>query len=202
MRIGLLGGSFDPVHYGHLLLAECCREQARLDEVWFMPAAQSPHKRSHLPAPAAARLAMLELATGGEPAFRVCRHELDRGGLSYTVDTLTALGAERPEATFALLLGADALDDFPRWREPARIAALAELIVVCRPPVTEPNYAGLETVCSPEYVAATRSRQVTMPQLDLSSRSLRERVAQHQSIRYRTPRAVEEYIRAQSLYRE
>jgi nicotinate-nucleotide adenylyltransferase len=88
MRIGLFGGSFDPVHCGHLLLAECCREQCRLDAVWFLPAARPPHKQNQELTPAEHRIAMLELAVAGNPAFSVCRYETQRDGISYTVDTL------------------------------------------------------------------------------------------------------------------
>src|SRR5688572_19568188 len=94
MRLGIFGGSFDPVHYGHLLLAECCREQCRLDEVWFVPAAAPPHKQGRELAPAKARLEMLELATSGNEAFRVSSLEVDRGGVSFTVETLRAIAAE------------------------------------------------------------------------------------------------------------
>src|SRR5215467_14081281 len=94
MRLGLFGGSFDPVHYGHLLLAECCREQCSLDEVWFLPAATPPHKQGRTLTSAAERVEMLELAIGGQPTFRVCRAEIERGGVSYTVDTLAHLAAE------------------------------------------------------------------------------------------------------------
>ena len=98
MRLGLFGGSFDPVHLGHLLLAESAREQARLDELWFIPAAQQPLKQQRALTAGALRVQMLELAIGGHPAFRVSTIELDRGGVSYTVDTLAAIHAQRPDA--------------------------------------------------------------------------------------------------------
>ena len=96
MRLGLFGGTFDPVHYGHLLLAESCREQCRLDAVWFLPAAVPPHKQGWELTPAPQRIAMLELATAGNPAFSVCRYEIERGGVNYTVETLTHFRAEDP----------------------------------------------------------------------------------------------------------
>src|ERR671912_439798 len=98
MRLGIFGGSFDPVHYGHLLLAETCREQARLDEVWFVPNALSPLKRDHPPAAAKHRVEMLQLATGGHEAFRVSTLETDRGGVSYTVETLAEIAQQQPAA--------------------------------------------------------------------------------------------------------
>src|SRR5262249_53628533 len=106
MRLGLFGGSFDPVHYGHLLLAECCRVQCRLDAVWFAPAAIPPHKQDQTLAPAVDRIEMLKLAIGGHEPFQVYTGEIDRGGLSYTVDTLKRLHAEDSSRELFLLMGA------------------------------------------------------------------------------------------------
>ena len=125
MRLGLLGGTFDPIHYGHLLLAECCREQCRLDAVWFLPAAVPPHKQDRALTPAAQRIEMLELAIAGNAAFSVCRYETDRGGVNYTVDTLTHFREEDPSRELFLLLGADMLFDLPHWRNAAKVCELA-----------------------------------------------------------------------------
>ena len=130
MRLGIFGGSFNPVHYGHLLLAESCREACALDEVWLVPAAVPPHKQGVVLAPAKARLEMLELALAGNEHLRPSSIELDRGGVSYTVDTLARIAAEKPGATLFLLMGADSLADLPTWREPARICSLATPVVV------------------------------------------------------------------------
>ena len=132
MRLGLLGGSFDPVHYGHLLLAECCREQCRLDAVWFLPAAVPPHKQDRELTPAPQRIEMLELAIAGNPAFAVCRYEVDRGGVNYTVDTLSHLRDEDPGRELFFLLGADMLLDLPHWRSAAQVCELAVPVVVRR----------------------------------------------------------------------
>src|SRR5690242_13897575 len=121
MRLGIFGGSFDPVHYGHLLLAECCRETLRLDEVWLIPAAVPPHKQLRELADGKHRLQMLELALGGHEQIRASAVELERGGISYTVDTLAAVRDRSPAAELFLLMGADSLHDLPNWREPARI---------------------------------------------------------------------------------
>ncbi len=201
MRLGLFGGSFDPVHYGHLLLAECCREQCRLDEVWFVPAAVPPHKQSRTLSAAAQRIEMLELAIGGQQSLRVSRIEVDRGGVSYTVDTLAALAAEDSGRELFFLMGADSLEDLPHWREPARICELAIPVVVSRPGAPAPNYDVLAALVSPDRLAEIRRYHVEMPQIDLSSRDIRRRVSEGHSIRYRTPRAVEAYIAAQGLYR-
>src|SRR5258705_13340871 len=106
MRVGVFGGTFDPVHYGHLLLADCCREQLRLDQVWFLPAAVPPHKQERTLAPAVARAEMLELAIGGHEAFAVCRLEIERGGINYTADTLARIQAEDPTRELFFLMGA------------------------------------------------------------------------------------------------
>jgi len=202
MRLGLFGGSFDPVHYGHLLLAECCREQCGLDEVWFLPAATPPHKQTHALSPANQRIEMLELATGGHPSFRVSRMEIDRGGVSYTVDTLAALAAEDPARQLFFLLGADSLEDLPTWREPARICELAVPVVVGRPGVPPVDFGVLADFVPEARLTDFRRYRVEMPQTGLSSSDIRRRVADGLSIRYRTPRAVETYIQTHGLYRE
>lgn len=201
MRLGIFGGSFDQVHFGHLLLGECCREQARLDEIWFIPAAISPHKRQGPAASPSQRIDMLRLATGGHQAFHVSAIEIDRGGVSYTVDTLEAIHREQPDAELSLLMGADSLDDLPTWREPRRICELAIPIAVRRAGAPEPDYAAIAPFMSPERLEAIRSQRVEMPVIDLSARDLRRRASAGQSLRYRTPRAVEKYIQAQGLYR-
>jgi nicotinate-nucleotide adenylyltransferase len=200
MRLGLLGGSFDPVHYGHLLLAECCREQCRLDAVWFVPAAVPPHKQNHTLSAAAQRIEMLKLAVGGQDTFTVYTGEIDRGGVSYTVDTLEQLHEELPDSQLFLLMGADSLADLPNWRQPEQICALAIPVVVRRAGAPEPDDTVLSRLMPPERLALARQHRVEMPTIDLSSSDLRRRVAAGQSIRYRTPRAVEKYIEAQRLY--
>ncbi len=201
MRLGIYGGTFDPVHYGHLLLAEYCREACQLDQVWFMPAAAPPHKLPHEITPAQQRLEMLELAVGGNEFFAVSRMEIDRGGVSYTVATLAELKAAEPGRELFFLLGGDSLKDLPQWREPAKICELALPVVVRRPGVAEPNFDSLAGLVSPERLEQIRRSQVQMPQIDLSSREIRRRTAAGLSIRYQTPRAVEKYIETAGLYR-
>jgi nicotinate-nucleotide adenylyltransferase len=201
MRLGIFGGSFDPVHFGHLLLAECCREQARLDDVWFVPAAISPHKHEGPAASPSQRIDMLRLATGGHEAFRVSTIEIDRGGISYTVETLEAIHHEHPDAELFLLMGADSLADLPTWREPQRICELAIPLAVCRAGAAAPNYAALAPFVSHERLEAVIAERVEMPAIDLSASDLRRRAAAGKSLRYRTPRGVEKYIESQGLYR-
>jgi nicotinate-nucleotide adenylyltransferase len=201
MRLGLLGGSFDPVHYGHLILAESCREQCRLDAVWFVPAAVPPHKQNQNLSSAAARIEMLKLAIGGQETFNVYTGEIDRGGVSYTVDTLQHLHDEQPERELFFLMGADSLADLLNWREPEKICSLAIPVVVRRAGAPEPDDAILSRLMSPDRLALAREHRVEMPTIDLSASDLRRRVAAGKSIHYRTPRAIEKYIEAHSLYR-
>lgn len=200
MRLGLLGGSFDPVHYGHLLLAETCREHCRLDEVWFLPAATPPHKHKVVLTPGKTRVEMLELAIAGNPALRVSTLEIERGGLSYTVETLRALHAERPDDELFWLMGADTLHDLPQWREPSEILRLATPIVVQRHGSPSPDFAVLRPLVDDARLATFAQYVVPMPIVELSSTDLRARVQQARSIRYRTPRAVEQYILSHQLY--
>ncbi|HEX3998693.1 MAG TPA: nicotinate-nucleotide adenylyltransferase [Pirellulales bacterium] len=200
MRIGLFGGSFDPVHYGHLLLAECCREQVALNQVWFIPAANPPHKRGSELTDGMKRVDMLRLATGGQPAFVVSTMELDRGGISYTVDTLEALHAQLPASELFLLLGSDSLAELATWRDPARICALALPVAVRRAGGPPPDFSPLATLISADRLEAIRRLAVEMPLVELSASAIRRRTAAGLSIRYRTPRAVEQYIAAGRLY--
>jgi nicotinate-nucleotide adenylyltransferase len=201
MRIGIFGGTFDPIHYGHLLLAESCREQCQLDEIWFVPAATPPHKRTRELSPARERLAMLELAIAGHPSFRLSSLELDRGGVSYTVDTLEAIRAERPADELFLLMGADSLRDLPTWREPARLCEQATLVVVMRHGSPAPDLATLKSLFPADQAAQVRSLQIDMPVIELSSSDIRKRVAAGNSIRFRTTRAVEAFIDTHQLYK-
>ena len=200
MRLGIFGGSFNPIHYGHLLLAESCREFCGLDEVWFVPAAVPPHKQGADLAPGNARMEMLELALAGNEQLRPSPVELDRGGVSYTVETLAKIAQEKPGTSLVLLMGADSLEDLPNWREPERICALATPIVVRRAGSLEPDFSALTPLVSAERLAEIRRCQVEMPIIELSSTDLRQRAALGKSLRYRTPRAVEKYIETHRLY--
>jgi nicotinate-nucleotide adenylyltransferase len=200
MRLGLYGGTFDPVHYGHLLLAESCRDQLALDEVWFLPTGQPPHKPGVVMSPPKARREMLELALAGLPQFPVSRLELDRPGPHYTVETLRAVREERPDDELFLLIGADSLHELHTWREPLEIGRLATIVAVNRG-----RTAALGEPTASAYSLPTggsvRVVPVTMPGIDISATDLRQRVAAGRSIRFQTPRAVEQYIRAHRLYR-
>jgi nicotinate-nucleotide adenylyltransferase len=206
MRIGVYGGSFDPVHVGHLIVAECCREQAGLDRVLFVPAAVSPHKRERVPQSSEHRLEMLQLATGGHDAFAVSTVETSRGGVSYTIDTLSVLAEEHRNDHLALILGPDALADLPNWREPHRILELADLIAVERRGLDEierlVQEPALATLLGGSGAARTVAGRVRVPAIGIRSSDLRAALAAGTSIRFRTPRAVERYIAAHGLYHD
>lgn len=200
MRIAMFGGSFDPVHQGHLIIAEQCREQARLDEVWWIPSARGPHKPEGSRATDRQRLEMLRLATGGHDAFVVSDLELQRGGTSFTVDTLAQLREQRPEDELFLVIGADSLHQFSSWREPARIVELAIPLVVGRPQTDPIDLDLFAPFASPERLDEIKSHRIESPLVEISSTEIRERVAAGRSIRYFTPRAVELYLATQQLY--
>ena len=205
MRIGVFGGSFDPVHVGHLIAAECCREQAGLDRVVFVPAAVPPHKRDRVLAAPEHRLEMLRLATGGHDAFAVSTIELARGGVSYTVDPLAALAAAHPGAELRLVLGPDALADLPTWREPARILELALPLAVERESLDDVAAlaadARLAVLLGRERLERVVAQRVRMPAIGIRATALRGAVAAGRSIRFLTPRAVERFIATHGLYR-
>lgn len=200
MRLGIFGGSFSPVHFGHLLLAEHAREQLSLDEVWFVPAATPPHKLDQPLASDDDRVAMLQMAIAGNEAFSVCPLELERGGVSYTVDTLREIRGLVPDADLFLLIGGDTLADFSTWRSPEEICQLAAPAVMRRPGSPEPDWRVLASYCSAERLASFAGNLVDVPGIGLSSTEIRRRCAAGKTIRYQTPRAVEMYIETKRLF--
>ena len=210
-RIGIFGGSFDPVHLGHLILAECCREQAHLDCVIFIPTAVSPHKVGSEPVSAEDRVEMLKLAIAGHAPFEVSTIEIERGGISYTVDTLQALsdGKGLPsriqnaaKRDLFFLMGADSLEDFPTWREPERICALATPLIVSRPGSPAPVLDAILPFVPQSRQDHIANSLVRMPLIDISSTEIRSAAAAGKSIRYQTPRAVEAFIASNAIYSE
>lgn len=202
MRIGVFGGTFDPVHLGHLVVADRAREQAALDQVWFIPAARPPHKQERVITPFAHRTEMLRLALAGNPVFQVDELERDRPGPSFTVETLQELRDRNNQDEFELILGGDCLPDLPGWREPARILELAGLLVIDRPGSASMGPETLLKSLGLGPATPIRFRRISAPLLDISSTDLRQRVARGESIRYLVPRAVECYIDTHGLYRE
>ena len=196
MRLGLFGGTFDPVHLGHLVLAEQCREACGLDRVWFVVAGSPPHKPGERTA-VGHRLEMARIAVAGHPAFEVSDVEARRPGPHYSVETLGQVHRDRPGDDLFFLIGADSLADLPFWRHPEGIARLATLVVVNRPGI-DPT----ETPAWPDLGPEARPMvSVTIPPIGIASHDLRRRLAEGRSVRYLVPRGVEAYIEAQGLYR-
>ena len=196
-RLGLLGGTFDPPHYGHLVLAETARVQLGLDRVLFVVAGLPPHKPGRPITPDSHRLAMVETAIVGNSAFAISRVDLDRPGPHYTVETLFLLRREYPEAEPFFLIGGDSLAQFLNWRDPAGILGQARLAVMPRPGY-EPDLAALERALPG---MDGRLAWLDAPFLDISASDLRRRVRQGLPIRYLVPPPVEVYIREHRLYR-
>jgi nicotinate-nucleotide adenylyltransferase len=195
-RIGILGGTFDPIHFGHLAIAEEARAAQRLDRVLLVPAARQPLKHGRHAATGQQRFEMARLACADNASFEVTRIELDRPGLSYTVTTLEELRRQGQGELF-FILGADALADLPRWRDAARIPALAQLVAVGRPGYA-PDLAALARALP---ALEGRVTLIEGPRLDISSTLLRRRVAEGRPIRYQTPDAVVRYVAEHGIYR-
>lgn len=198
MRLGVFGGTFDPIHMAHLRVAEDVAEALDLDRVLFVPAGRPPHRgRPH--ASPQARLAMVCFAIAGNPRFAVTDLEVRRRETSYTVDTLTLLRHLYPRAELFLLLGMDQLRDFPRWHRPDRVLELARLAVFPRPGVREPVRP--VRLPSGRVLPRSRVRRVPVRELSISATDIRRRAAAERSLRYLLPDAVAAYIRRHHLYR-
>ncbi|OGK98920.1 MAG: nicotinate (nicotinamide) nucleotide adenylyltransferase [Candidatus Rokubacteria bacterium RIFCSPHIGHO2_12_FULL_73_22] len=196
-RTGVLGGSFNPVHYGHLLLADEVLEALGLDRILFVPAGVPPHKSPALLARAEDRFAMVRLATAGHPRFEVSDLELRRAGPSYTVDTLEALGI--PRADLFLVVGSETFLDLLSWREPRRIAELAQLVVVPRVgSAFDPDSAAARKIVREVGQEPLIVRATSLP---ISASDLRRRVREGRSLAFRLPDAVIGYIATRGLYR-
>ncbi len=192
MKTGILGGTFNPPHVGHLIVAERVREELALDTILFIPSGVSPHKQHLQPVDATCRMEMVRLAVQGQSLFNASDIEVSRGGVSYTVDTLEQLKQLHPGDNLFLLIGMDNLTEFNTWKSPEKIVELAGLVVMTRPGF-EPNgvlqeYRKKLTLCQ-------------VPEIGISSSEIRERVKQGKSVRYLVPQAVESYIHARKLYR-
>jgi nicotinate-nucleotide adenylyltransferase len=198
-RVGLLGGTFDPPHVGHLWLATLAADALRLDRVLFMPAAQPPHKLGVPMSPVRDRLDLTRAAIAGDPGLELCEIEVGRPGPSYTVDSVSELLAAHPEWQLHLLMAADSLSQIDTWREPERLLAMVEWAVGPRPGSDLPARPELERRFGAE---ASRIHLLDGPSLDVSASEIRRRVAAGRAIRYLVPVAVEQLIEKRGLYRE
>ncbi len=196
MRLGVLGGTFDPVHVAHLALGEVARQELALDRVIFVPTGQPWRKSGREIAAGADRVQMLRLATAGNPAFEVSSLEIDRPGPSYSEVTLEALQGEHPGAELFFILGRDALIDFPHWHDPQRIAELATLAVAERDDIPLGAEGGADLPG-----LHVRLCRLQMPRVDINATAIRENVRDGRSIRYLVPDAVAAYIEERGLYR-
>jgi len=193
MKIGIMGGTFDPIHIGHLIIAEHAREMAELDEVWFMPSSLPPHKSNDNVTGASDRLSMVEAATAGNPMFRVCDIELERGGTSYTVETAKALIGRYPEHRFSWIIGADMIAYLPNWHRIDELIQAIGFIGLQRP--------GYENAASGLPEALRKSvHMVVAPQLEISSTDIRDRIRDGRSVRYLLQESVLRIIEEKKLY--
>jgi nicotinate-nucleotide adenylyltransferase len=197
LRLGILGGTFDPIHAGHLAAAHAAMECARLDRVLFVPSAQPPH-RGPASAPAEDRLAMVRLAIEGEADFEASDVEVRRGGKSYTVDTLTELHRTNPGDELFLILGWDAARLFRSWHDPDQVSRLASVVIVARPGTDAMEASELAGTGIP----SARVVKCTVPTPDVSSSDLRLALAAGESVAGKLPAAVERYMASRHLYRD
>lgn len=196
LRIGVFGGTFDPIHFGHLRIAEEARGRFSLDTVLFVPNQVSPFKVGETSTPPGLRAALTKAAIADNPAFGLWEGELERPGPSFTVETLRAIAAEFPDSERYFLTGTDAVRDIGKWREPEVCLTLAHFVAFHRPGVTESDAReGIPDHLEPGIVF------VPMHGLDISSTEIRERVQQGRSIRYLVPEAVIAVIEENRLYR-
>lgn len=199
MRIGIIGGSFNPIHIAHLIIADRFCDQMNLDRCIFVPAAQSPFKLNDSSlASAEHRGAMVQLATEQHPRFEVSDIEIQRGGVSFTIDTIRAIQQEYPEASVSLLIGSDQAIEFVRWKEWDAICREAQLCIVRRPFLLTPDME--ERIAEMLTVDGAAPIWITAPLLEISSTEIRQRVASGKSINYLTVKAVRDYILASGLY--
>ncbi|GED31311.1 nicotinate-nucleotide adenylyltransferase [Brevibacillus centrosporus] len=187
-HVGILGGTFDPIHCGHLLAAEQAREQAGLDEVWFMPTHIPPHKTRDGLTDAATRLEMVELAVADHESFRVTDVELRREGPSYTYDTIVQLVEQYPDCRFSFIIGGDMVEILPKWYRFEELSRMIRFIGLARP--------GADIDRVPNDTVTF----IEMPVWDISSTLIRMKAAEGQSIRYLVPRSVERYIKENGFY--
>ncbi len=199
MAVGIFGGTFDPPHLGHLILAETCADALDLARGLWVPAADPPHKHGAPVSAAVHRAAMVELAIAGNPRFALSRVDLDRPGPHYSADMASIIAAQHPDTALYFLMGGDSLHDLPRWHEPERLLARCQLAVMRRP------YDDLDSALASLYARLPglkdALRFVEAPLIEISGSEIRQCVRAGRSIRYRVPESVAAYIAREGLYR-
>lgn len=200
MRYGIYGGSFDPIHWGHLILAETCLRKANLDRIIFVPTGSSPHRTKPRQTPGELRAEMVESAIAGCEEFSVSRFEIEREKKSYTVETVRHFRDSLLDAELFLLVGADMYYDLPHWRDASEILQIVIPVGVYRPGGPPPHAEVFQHNVSPARLELFRSYVVTMPLIEISSTMIREALTQGESVRFLLPRPVEALIRSHRLY--
>jgi nicotinate-nucleotide adenylyltransferase len=193
VNIGIMGGTFDPIHNGHLIVAKHAQKQGGLDEVWFMPSSLPPHKETEGIVEAADRLEMVSIAIRDCAAFRLCELEINRGGTSYSIDSAKILIEQFPSYQFSWIIGADMIAYLPQWHRIDELMTMIRFIGVRRPGY-EKDLAQL----SQRYASAVQ--MVDAPMLEISSSNIRERLLAGASITHLVPESIESYIRKKGLY--
>jgi len=197
-RIGLFGGTFDPPHLGHLILASEAQTQLELDRLLWILTPEPPHKQEQLITPIQDRLAMVELAIKDNPAFELSHIELDRPGPHYTLDTINLVADQNPDADIVPIIGGDSLRDLPKWHEPQKLVYACHWIGVMRRPHDESNLDDLESQLPG---ISSKVHYVDAPLLEIASREIRNRIMTGRSVRYYLSPPVYEYIEQHHLYR-
>ncbi|KMW17156.1 nicotinate-nucleotide adenylyltransferase [Enterocloster citroniae] len=200
-RIGILGGTFDPIHNGHLRLGKRAYEEFELESIWFMPSGVPPHKKDHKITEGKMRRDMVKLAIADTPCFLYSDFELKRKGDTYTAQTLSLLHRERPEDEFYFIIGADSLYEIEHWYHPEAVMGQAVLLVAGRA-YRHPHRNMEEQIARLSLRYGARIYPIHCPEMDISSEGIRKAVAEGRPIRDAVPEPVEEYIRVHGLYRE
>ncbi len=200
MKIGILGGTFNPIHYGHLLIAQNALDQFDLDKIWFMPAAIPPHKQNADILDSKHRMQMILRAIQDNPAFELNPRELLKGGISYTFETLTQLKEECPENEYYFIIGADSLMKFQTWKNPEVILNHVTLLVAVRDHVAGEKLLGISEEIRLKY--GGQIHLIYSPEFNVSSNEIRSRIKHHHSVRYLVPDEVCNYILSENLYKE
>jgi nicotinate-nucleotide adenylyltransferase len=193
-KAGIMGGTFDPIHYGHLFAAEAARNALSLERVIFVPSGNPPHKRYNSMASAEDRYAMTELAIRGNSSFEISKIETGRIGASYTVDTLSSFSASNPDTDFFLITGIDAALDIPNWYQPRKILSLCTVVVVARPGYVRDKINTMDKIIRDSLIILDTEL------IDISATGIRNRIMSGGCVRYMTPDVVCDYIRGKKLY--